>query len=184
MEGGKEVFKCVMDLVPAAAVGFFGAADGVTDFAFGDGESGFEFTEEEEFTGDFGVEHEHGVEVAIGHDKNVVGAADHVGSDGFATEGGDVEAEILHGGYGIFAGLLPCNGAYAAGEDFDVTDFMTEVAKESLGHGASTNVSGADKEDAHDECLFTVELRSNVANLQCGWGSINYDTTDDIRSVL
>src|SRR5271155_474259 len=85
--------------------------------------------------------------MTIGHDENEIGFAHQLGHKRLAADVADVEAQFRHDFDGGGTGRLATHGANNGGRDLDVAAPPDQISKESLRHGAATDIAGADKED-------------------------------------
>jgi hypothetical protein len=137
-----------LNLVAASAVMFAAPTDGIGHLASNNGHVSLKFTHEVNLVGRLREHQQHGVEMAVGHAKDVVGFFNQFGGGGLATQIGDVDVEFLHHFDGVGAGGLSIDGADASGLDMDVLATFGHVAEKTFGHGATTDVASADKENA------------------------------------
>ena len=137
-----------MDFVAALAVGFEGLADGVVDFDGGIGvRLGLEVFEEVDFFCSFREEEEEHIVVAVGHGVDFMGLGDDFRGDLSASYVFDIDADFFHGGDGVGAWGLIFRCCKASRGDGELRVVLEQMFHEAFCHGASADVSGADKED-------------------------------------
>ena len=70
---------------------------------------------------------------------------------GLASERAQVDADLREGRHGVLACCVAPGRVHACGNDPDVFSLLEKIPHESLGHGTSAGIAGADKKDGfHD----------------------------------
>ena len=135
----------LFDLVAAVGVSFVGAADGIADVLLKIIQRVVKFAQQKGLLHRLRKEDVDRIHMAVGHAENIIRLLHQMRGEHAAARVGNIYAQFAQGPHGVDAGRLPFHRAEAGRKNPEILAAPGGVLKESFGHRAAANITGANK---------------------------------------